>query len=170
MLSGTRSHSSPVAHSAATSLRPMPAPNAPSHPKCVVCESAPRISCPGSTTASSLSTWWQMPRPTSKKLRSPARPRTGESRHGSGVLGGGRRYGVVQRDRQPLGDEHPFLPKLLPDAANRRRVVVAQHHVRPGVHDLADLDLLKACGTGQRLLGKGLRSVRRNCCSQSLAS
>ena len=32
MLSGTRSHSSPVAHSAATSLRPMPAPNAPIQP------------------------------------------------------------------------------------------------------------------------------------------
>ena len=57
MLSGTRSHSSPVAQMAAISLRPTPAPNAPSQPKCGVCESAPSTVCPGETSASSLSTW-----------------------------------------------------------------------------------------------------------------
>ena len=54
--SGTRSHNSPVAHSAATSLRPTPAPKAPIHPKCGVWLSAPRTSCPGRTIASSLRT------------------------------------------------------------------------------------------------------------------
>ena len=42
--SGTRSHSSPVAHRQATSLRPTPAPRAPIHPKCGVWLSAPRMS------------------------------------------------------------------------------------------------------------------------------
>ena len=43
MASGTRSHSSPVAHSAAISVRPTPMPNAPSQPKWVVWLSEPKI-------------------------------------------------------------------------------------------------------------------------------
>ena len=65
IVSGTRSQSSPVAQIAAISLRPMPAPNAPSQPICVVWLSAPSSSWPGATNASSLTTWWQMPRPAS---------------------------------------------------------------------------------------------------------
>ena len=71
MASGTRSQISPVAHSAAASLRPTPAPNAPSQPWWVVWLSAPRIICPGRMRASSPTTWWQMPRPASKKWRMP---------------------------------------------------------------------------------------------------
>ena len=71
IVSGTRNHSSPVAQIAAISLRPTPAPYAPSQPKCVVWLSEPRISCPGQTSASSLITWWQMPRPASKKCAIP---------------------------------------------------------------------------------------------------
>ncbi len=56
MASGTRIHSSPVAHSAAISVRPTPVPNAPSQPKCVLWLSAPRIVSPGRISASSLST------------------------------------------------------------------------------------------------------------------
>ncbi len=55
-VSGTRSHNSPVAHSAATSLRPTPAPNAPSQPECVLWLSAPSRINPGPMTPSSHST------------------------------------------------------------------------------------------------------------------
>jgi len=69
--SGTRNHISPVAHNAAISLRPTPAPNAPSQPKWVLWLSAPRIVSPGRASPSSPITWWQMPRPTSKKCAMP---------------------------------------------------------------------------------------------------
>ena len=86
------------------------------------------------------------------------------------VLGRRRRHGVVERDRQPIGNQHPFLPKLLPDAADGGRVVVAQHHVRPRIHDLADLDLAQSLRHGPAPSGQRSAVCARNCCSQSPAS
>ena len=72
------------------------------------------------------------------------------------MLCGRRRHGMVERDRQPVGDEHALLAKLLPDAADGGGVVVTQHHVRPRIHDLAYLHVIEPGGACQCLLGKGL--------------
>ena len=57
-----------------------------------------------------------------------------------GVIGGvqrrRRRHGVVQRDRQPLRVFDAVRTQVSEDARNRRRVIVAQHHIRRHVYDL----------------------------------
>ena len=146
IVSGTRSHSSPVAQSAAISLRPMPAPNAPSQPKCVVWLSAPRISLAG-----------QDQRLFADHLVADAAARLEEVRDALlrdeaahlgvvlRVLGRRRRDGVVERDRQPLGVTHTRLRRGSRKArAMARGVVVAQRDVGPGVDDLAGRDVRAA--------------------------
>ena len=55
-VSGTRSQSSPVAIAYAISVRPRPIPAAPTAPYVVLCESVPKTSSPGRTSARSINT------------------------------------------------------------------------------------------------------------------
>ena len=65
MDSGTRSQVRPSASATATSVAPMPAPNAPTAPYELECESLPTITVPGSQYPSSTMIWWQTPSPAS---------------------------------------------------------------------------------------------------------
>jgi hypothetical protein len=61
------------------------------------------MSWPGSTSASSLTTWWQMPRPASKKWRTPcSADEAPDLRVVRRMLGGRRGHGMVERDRKPF--------------------------------------------------------------------
>ena len=63
MASGTMNHVFPVAHTMARSVAPIPVENAPKAPYVHVCESAPTMTFPGSTSPISGTTWWQIPSP-----------------------------------------------------------------------------------------------------------
>ena len=116
--------------------------------------------CPAARRASSLSTWWQMPRPTSKKLRMPCSAtkwRISAWFCACLVVGAGTAWSSVIASRS--GMQHAFLAKLLPDAANGGGVVVAQHYIGPRIDHLAHCDVVQPRRTRQRLLRKGLGPV-----------
>lgn len=72
------------------------------------------------------------------------------------VPGCGRRHSVIQGDSQLVRDRHPLLAELLPDFTDGGCVVVAQHHVRAYVHDLADSYAWQAGRAGYGFLSECL--------------
>ncbi len=56
------------------------------------------------------------------------------------MFGRRRGHSVVEDDRQPVGTGHAADAQAGEQPGDRRSVVVAQDHIGPRVHDLADLD------------------------------
>jgi len=121
-----------VTYSAATSLRPTPAPKTPNQPKWVVCEED------GHARQHQCFFAQDLVADAAPDLEADEQAHLGMV---LGVLGGGGRRGVFERDAQPFGVFHPLNAQLPEQAVDGRGVVVAQHAVGPCIHDLASAHL-----------------------------
>ncbi len=79
------------------------------------------------------------------------------------MLGGGRRHGMIQYNRQPLGVEDACLAQRGEQAGNGGGVIVAEYHVGTGVDDLAHHDVLQPGRPRQRLLRKCISHLSAPC-------